>query len=73
MYGADWCPDCAVAKAWLDKKGFTYSYHDIETSGRSELETVAPGIQSIPVIVIDTAVLIDPSLSELAAALQYQP
>lgn len=69
IYGADWCPDCKTTKAWLDKKQYTYTYHDIEVEGNEGMVAVAPGVTSIPIVKINDTVLIEPSLVELAAAL----
>jgi len=30
MYGADWCPDCRRAKAFLDGHGIHYQFIDVD-------------------------------------------
>jgi glutaredoxin len=72
MYGADWCPDCRRSKAFLDGRGITYTYVDLEVSPEHD-ETVKSyngGNRPIPTIVFaDGTHLAEPSDEELGAKL----
>ena len=72
MYGADWCPDCTRTKRALDAAGADYVYRDLvaEPEAAAEAETIS-GRKNIPVVVLpDGVILVEPSDSELLAALE---
>ncbi len=72
VYGADTCGDCRRAKQYLDARGVSYDWIDLETN-LNEIETVMTfnnGRRTIPVIVFpDGSHLTEPSDVELAAKL----
>ena len=72
MYGADWCPDCVRSKAYLDGRGVSYTYVDLEAFPEHD-ETVKSyngGNRPIPTIVFaDGSHLAEPSDEELGAKL----
>jgi glutaredoxin len=72
LFGAEWCGDCRLAKAWLQDNGVPFTEvdveHDAEARGRA-LE-LAEGRRNIPVLVLpDGSVLVEPTEAELAGAL----
>lgn len=72
FYGATWCPDCRRSKQYLDEKGVTYEYIDIEKveGAAEEVERINNGYQSIPTIVFPNGkILVEPSNTELQKAL----
>ena len=72
VYGADWCPDCTRTKRAIDAVGAGYVYRDLvaEPEAAAEAEAIS-GRKNIPVVVLpDGAILVEPSDSELLAALE---
>jgi mycoredoxin len=54
LYSAFWCPDCRLAKRFLQKHGVSYTEIDIETTPGAADEVVArTGKRAIPQFVID--------------------
>lgn len=54
VYSAFWCPDCLVAKRFLQKHEVRYTEIDIETTPGAADEVVArTGKRAIPQFVID--------------------
>ncbi len=54
LYSASWCPDCRVAKKFLDKHKIAYSEVNIETSPGAADELIRNvGKRAIPQFVID--------------------
>jgi mycoredoxin len=69
LYGTAWCGDCRRSRRFLESKGITYTYIDIEadTAAAAEVERLNNGYKSVPTIVFpDGAVLVEPSNRELA-------
>ncbi|GAB2551559.1 FAD-dependent oxidoreductase [Spirosoma aerophilum] len=62
LFGADWCPDCHRAKAYLADNGIHYQYIniDVHTWAIPILETVNNGKRIIPTIFIDEQVFANP-------------
>lgn len=62
LFGADWCPDCHRAKAYLSDNGINYQYINIEVHAWSIpiLETVNKGKRIIPTIFIDDQAFANP-------------
>ena len=72
IYGTPWCGDCKRALRVLDQHQARYQYINIEDddSGRSYVEQVNRGNQSVPTIVFpDGSVLVEPSSSVLVQKL----
>jgi len=54
VYSSSWCPDCRVAKRFLDQHGIAYKEIDIEaTPGAAEEIIRRTGKRAIPQFVID--------------------
>lgn len=54
LYTAFWCPDCRVAKRFLDQHQIPYQEIDIETTpGAAEEVIRRTGKRAIPQLVID--------------------
>ena len=54
LYTAFWCPDCRIAKRFLDKHQITYQEIDIETTPGAAQEVIRrTGKRAIPQLVID--------------------
>ena len=72
LFGADWCGDCRVAKAWLRENGVSFTDIDVEHdhNARHRAMELAKGRRNIPVVVLpDGSVLVEPTEAELASAL----
>ena len=67
LYGADWCPDCKLAKTFFEKNHIVFEYINVEEEPEKvdEAEKLSGG-KSIPVIVFpDNSFLIEPTEQEL--------
>ncbi len=54
VYSSSWCPDCRIAKRFLDKHNVQYKEIDIEETPGAAQEIVArTGKRAIPQFVID--------------------
>lgn len=57
VFGANWCGSCRAAKAWLEKEGYDYEWHDVDDAATGRLlrtqAKVSPGRIAIPVIGVD--------------------
>ena len=72
MYSTTWCDDCRRSKRVLDERLARYEVVYIEEAegGLSTMLKLNGGSQSVPTIVMpDGTVLVEPSNSELTAAL----
>ncbi len=72
MYGADWCGDCLRSKAYLDRRGVSYAYVNLEQTPEAADIVLARnnGLKRIPVIVFgDDTHLTEPSDEALGAKL----
>lgn len=72
VFGADWCGDCRLAKAWLRDNDVPFTDIDVErdAAARHQAIELASGRPNIPVVVLpDGSVLVEPTAGELAAAL----
>ncbi|MEM1282964.1 MAG: FAD-dependent oxidoreductase [Chlamydiota bacterium] len=71
MYGAQWCPDCNRAKAFLKEHHVEYEYHDIEVdeSHVRTVETINNGKRIIPTFNILNATYSNPDNQTLANVL----
>lgn len=72
MYGAGWCADCRRSKNYLDSKGISYQFIDIDTvpGAADKVAELNDGLKTIPTIVFpDGGILVEPSNAELATYL----
>ncbi len=54
VYSAYWCPDCRIAKRFLDQNNIAYKDIDIETTPGAAQEVIRhTGKRAIPQFVID--------------------
>ncbi len=74
VYGAGWCPDCGRVRRHLDAQGVRYDYVDLGSNPMAQALLDTAGIRAIPVVVTpDGRILIEPSPSELDAAIVGRP
>jgi mycoredoxin len=67
IYGADWCADCRLAKAFFEKHKIGFEYINVEEEPEKvdEAEKLS-GRKSIPVVVFpDNTFLVEPTEDEL--------
>jgi mycoredoxin len=70
VYGADWCGDCRRTKRWLQASGIEWTWIDRDADPEVRRMLADAGYLAIPVVVLPSGhVLVEPSDSELAAAL----
>ena len=76
IYGTAWCRDCVRSKRFLDERGIAYEYYDIDQSPELADQVIAYNIQAghgpkrrVPIVLVDSTVLSEPSDDELAHAL----
>ncbi len=71
FYGADWCPDCKRAKAYLAEHGIEYDYVDVELDKEATavVESINNGKRVIPTIIVDGKSHTNPKNHQLAAVL----
>lgn len=75
VYGANWCPDCRRAKAFLGEQRVPYEWIDLETTpdAVAVVEQINGGSRTIPTIVFpDGTHLAEPGNDELADKLGLQ-
>ncbi len=57
VFGANWCGSCRAAKAWLEKEGYPYEWHDVDDPATGHLlqaeAKIPPGRTAIPVIGVE--------------------
>ena len=57
VFGANWCGSCRAARAWLEKEGYAYEWHDVDDPATGRLlqaeAKIPPGRTAIPVIGVD--------------------
>lgn len=55
MYSKWGCPYCVAAKALLDKKGVSYTEHDVtmDSAKRAEMTQRVPGAHTVPQVIVD--------------------
>lgn len=72
VYGSRACPDTDRALQWLDGHQVQYEFKDLDES--PELDAYVAGLNNgkrvTPTIQIDNEILINPSVRELATAVQ---
>ena len=71
LYGADWCPDCRRAKAYLKENNIEYQFIDVDLDEQAtkKVESINNGKRIIPTIIINGKSYTNPDNSKLAAAL----
>jgi len=71
LYGADWCPDCRRAKAYLQENNIAYSFIDvdIDKEATAKVEAINNGKRIIPTLIIKGKSYTNPDNIELAALL----
>lgn len=72
LYGADWCPDCRRAKAYLSDNQVNYQFIDVDQNewATDEVEKINNGKRIIPTIIIDGVPFTNPDNSELKSVLK---
>ena len=71
LYGADWCPDCRRAKAYLKENNIQYEFIDVDLdeSATKRVESINNGKRIIPTIIINGKPYTNPNNDQLAAVL----
>ena len=71
FYGADWCPDCRRAKAYLKSNNIDYKFVDVDINEAATdlVQTLNNGKRIIPTIVINGTVYSNPPNDIIAASL----
>lgn len=71
LYGADWCPDCRRAKAFLVKNNIQFEFIDVDLDEDATrlVEKINGGKRIIPTLDLNGNTLTNPSNSKLADAL----
>lgn len=71
LYGADWCPDCRRAKAYLKENNipFTFVDVDLDEAATHKVEQINNGKRIIPTLFINGKSYTNPENAELAAVL----
>ncbi len=71
LYGADWCPDCRRAKAYLkeNKIEFTFIDVDLDKEATAKVEAINNGKRIIPTIIIEGKTYTNPDNIKLASVL----
>lgn len=71
LYGADWCPDCRRAKAYLKKNNIDYEFIDVDLDRQAtkRVESINNGKRIIPTIIINDKSYTNPDNDRLAAVL----
>ncbi len=71
LYGADWCPDCRRAKAYLKENNVDYTFIDVDLDkeATSKVEKINNGKRIIPTLIIKGKSYTNPDNIELASIL----
>lgn len=71
FYGANWCPDCQRAKAYLQKNKINFDFIDVDLdpSASKLVESINKGKRIIPTILINQKPYSNPDNQKLAAVL----
>jgi len=71
LYGADWCPDCRRAKAYLNenKIDFTFIDVDLDKEATAKVEAINNGKRIIPTLILKGKSYTNPDNIELASLL----
>jgi thioredoxin reductase (NADPH) len=71
LYGADWCPDCRRAKAYLQENNIDYKFIDVDLDkeATARVEAINKGKRIIPTIIIEGKSYTNPDNVKLASLL----
>jgi len=71
LYGADWCPDCRRAKAYLKENNiaFTFIDVDLDKEATAKVEAINKGKRIIPTVIIKGESYTNPDNIKLASVL----
>jgi len=71
LYGADWCPDCRRAKAFLEENNVDYTFIDVDLDqeATAKVEAINNGKRIIPTAIIKGKSYTNPENIELASVL----
>ncbi len=71
LYGADWCPDCRRAKAYLKENNIQYEFIDVDLdeSATKRVESINNGKRIIPTVIINGKPYTNPNNDQLASVL----
>ena len=71
FYGADWCPDCQRAKAYLKENGIDFNFIDvdIDKNATAKVEEINNGKRIIPTLIINEKSFSNPDNATLASVL----
>ena len=71
LYGADWCPDCRRAKAFLNENNIEFEFIDVDLDAQAtaKVESINKGKRIIPTVIILGKSYTNPENARLAAAL----
>lgn len=71
VYGANWCPDCLRANAFLDENNVAYEKVDIAEGDNAKLvEKINNGKRIIPTVIVDGKPYTNPNNNQLAEILE---
>lgn len=68
LYGADWCPDCRRAKAYLKEHAIDFEFIDVDLDEKATalVEKINKGKRIIPTIIINNKTYTNPDNATLA-------
>jgi len=71
LYGADWCPDCRRAKAYLKENNISYTFIDVDLDkeATAKVEAINNGKRIIPTLILKGKSYTNPDNLELASVL----
>ena len=71
LYGADWCPDCRRAKAFLKENNVYYTFIDVDLdeSAIKKVESINNGKRIIPTLIINGKSYTNPDNATLGSVL----
>lgn len=71
FYGADWCPDCRRAKAFLKENNIDYDFIDVDLDEQAtkKVESINNGKRIIPTLIINGKSYTNPDNHTLSATL----
>ena len=71
LYGADWCPDCRRAKAYLKENNISYEFIDVDLdeAATKRVESINNGKRIIPTVIVNGKSYTNPNNAQLASVL----
>jgi len=71
LYGADWCPDCRRAKAYLKENNIAFTFIDVDLDKEAiaKVEAINKGKRIIPTVIIKGESYTNPDNIKLASVL----